>query len=59
VDYVEWDAEDGGLYVSLANGNSYNYPDAPYSTFEAWKNASSAGAFYNANVRGRHGEYAY
>lgn len=57
VDYVEWD--EGQLFVSLANGNSYNYPDAPYSVFEAWRNAASAGAFYNSNVRGRHGESAY
>jgi hypothetical protein len=57
VDYVEW--EDGVLFVSLANGNSYSYPDAPYSVFEDWKNADSAGAFYNREVRGQYGEEAY
>lgn len=56
IEFVEWDNDSSGLYVCLVNGSSYVYPDAPYSVFLDWKNAESAGRFFNQNVRGRYGE---
>lgn len=54
IDYVEWDEDE--LVVGLENGNVYSYPEATYADFTAFTDADSAGAYWNANLRGRKGE---
>lgn len=57
IDYVEHD--DGVTYVALNSGRVYRYDDPDAQLYAGLANADSAGAYWNANVKGRHGETDY
>lgn len=50
---VYWDGE---LLVELNNFTTYAYPDAAREVFDNFRDAESAGRFFNAEVRGKYGE---
>ena len=46
---------DGGvLTVVFHSGRVYDHPGVPYAVFAGLMNASSKGAYYNAQIRGRY-----
>ena len=47
-----YDAEDLALYVRFKNGRTYRYAGVPESLFDAFVDADSKGAFFNAEVQG-------
>ena len=49
---VGWN--DGTLTVEFHSGRIYNHPGVPYSVYEGLMQASSKGAYYNRNIRGRY-----
>ena len=42
------------LTVVFVTGRVYDHPNVPYSVFEGLMQASSKGAYYNRNIRGRY-----
>jgi hypothetical protein len=42
------------LTVEFNNGRIYDHPGVPYSVYEQLMLASSKGAYYNQNIRGRY-----
>jgi hypothetical protein len=42
------------LSVEFHSGRVYDHPGVPYSVYEGLMQASSKGAFYNRNIRGRY-----
>lgn len=48
--------ENGTMNVELHSGVDYDYEGVPYDVFTDFRDASSAGQFYNANIRGRYNE---
>ena len=49
---AEYDDETEELTVSTVLGRDYTHRGVPLSMFEALRDARSAGAFYNANIKG-------
>lgn len=49
-----YEAEDRALYVRFKNGRTYRYSGVPASVFDAFADASSKGAFFNAEVQGNY-----
>ena len=47
-----YEAEDLMLYVRFKNGRTYRYSGVPASVFDAFADAGSKGAFFNAEVQG-------
>ena len=47
-----YEAEDLALYVRFKNGRTYRYAGVPESVFDAFVDAGSKGAFFNAEVQG-------
>ena len=45
---------DGVLTVEFRSGRIYDHPRVPYSVFEELMRASSKGAYYNTQIRGRY-----
>jgi hypothetical protein len=53
---AEWCGLPGGsgtLLITFTNGRTYSYSGVPLSTYQSLVSASSAGAFFNSNIRGR------
>lgn len=50
---IVYDEESGQAVVILKDGSSWTY-NLPQDVMDAWMEASSAGGFYNANIRGQH-----
>jgi len=46
-----YDSERRVLVIEFKHGGIYDYYDVPESVFEEMSNASSAGRYYNANVK--------
>ncbi len=46
--------EGNTLFVKFSNGRTYPHRGCPYRHFEGLLNASSPGAYYNRNIRGRY-----
>jgi len=44
----------GTLYVEMHTGQTYTHPHVPYYHFEGLLHASSPGAYYNQNIRGKY-----
>lgn len=44
----------GTLTVEFHTGRVYDHPNVPYAVFAEFMRASSKGAFYNQNIRGRY-----
>lgn len=44
----------GRLVIEFHSGRTYEYHNVPYSVFVGLINASSAGAYYNAYIKGRY-----
>ena len=42
------------LSVEFHNGKTYDHPGVPYSVYAGLMRASSKGAYYNHNIRGRY-----
>jgi hypothetical protein len=42
------------LYVRFKNGRTYRYSGVPSSVYEDFADADSKGAFFNAQIQGRH-----
>ena len=42
------------LRVEFHTGRTYDHPNVPYSVYAGLMQASSMGAFYNQNIRGRY-----
>jgi len=42
------------LWVTFVSGRSYVYADVPCDVFDAFKTASSRGAFFNREIRDRY-----
>lgn len=53
IDRVEWDGDEETVTVYLDNGKWYTH-SAPYSVFKAFKNAASAGTFYNTEFKDKY-----
>ena len=51
-----YEAADLMLYVRFKNGRAYRYSSVPSSVYEAFTDADSKGAFFNAEVQG---SYSY
>jgi len=49
-----YEAEDLALYVRFKNGRTYRYAGVPESICDAFVDAGSKGAFFNAQVQGRY-----
>ena len=47
-----YDAQRCVLVIEFKHGGIYDYYDVPQTVFEEMSNASSAGEYYNANVKG-------
>jgi hypothetical protein len=43
------------LTVEFHTGRTYDHPGVPNSVYREFINASSMGAYYNQNIRGRYG----
>jgi hypothetical protein len=56
IDNVEWDGDEETITVYLDNGNWYSY-NADYSTFKKFREAPSAGTFYNQELKVNFAEY--
>jgi hypothetical protein len=51
---VKYDAASGVLQVRFVNGRTYLYSNVPLEVYEAFSNAESKGAFFNAQIRDRY-----
>jgi hypothetical protein len=49
-----YEAEDLMLYVRFKNGRIYRYAGVQASVYEAFADADSKGAFFNAQIQGRY-----
>ena len=49
---VGYDA--GTLIVQFHSGRTYDHPRVPYAVYAGLMRASSKGAYYNENIRGRY-----
>ncbi len=45
---------ESGRVTATMSGKDYSFCGMPRSVFEAWASASSAGSYYNDNIKGRY-----
>lgn len=53
IDRIGYDEDRHILFITFRDTGKYLYHDVPISTFEAFCEAPSAGAFFNAHVKDR------
>jgi KTSC domain len=51
---VDYDEETQECFVTFTDGRSYTLIGVPQIEVERWVNSGSAGAYWNANMRGRY-----
>lgn len=47
----------GSTVTATMSGRDYTFCGISKSTFDSWAGASSAGTYYNENIKGRYGCY--
>lgn len=51
---VEWDGRSLNLFVTFTSGNTYTYYGVPEWKYAGLLAATSAGQYFNANIRDQH-----
>jgi hypothetical protein len=54
IERIDYDDEEGCLYVAFRNGRVYRYDGVPFDVYERLLSAKSKGGFYNRRVRNRY-----
>jgi hypothetical protein len=49
---VVWNADTGIMMVTFSSGRMYSHDDVPRDVVESFRDAVSAGSFYNSEIRG-------
>ena len=55
ITFVSWNADSETLTLTFSTGRSYDYPQVPEQVYLDLMAAPSAGAYFNANIKGRYG----
>ena len=51
---LDYDDDENMLFLTFQDGRQYIIENFPGIEYERWKNADSAGGYFNANVRGKY-----